>query len=92
MLFPLFSNAVMPTFEPCSTGATIKCLLTYTHGLEDCQIEVESLDNMIVLSGQASSETAIRMAIAIAADISSKPVICRMQVGRCEVLDGAPSP
>ncbi len=90
MLFPLFSNAVMPTFEPCSAGAAIKCLLAYTHGLEDCQIEVETLDTMIVLSGQAPSETAIRMAIAIAADISSKPVICSMQVSPTEVSDRAP--
>jgi osmotically-inducible protein OsmY len=80
MLFPLFSNAVTPAADSGATRAAIKCLLAYTHGLEDCQIDVEVVDGIMTLTGTAPSEEAARAASAIAADFMSGRVACSIQV------------
>ncbi|MDM9646836.1 BON domain-containing protein [Rhizobium sp. S163] len=66
--------------DPIATTEAIRCLLTYTHGLEDCLIDVEMVDGTIMLTGTASSEEAASTATSIAADFTSKPVLCSLQV------------
>lgn len=80
MLFPFFSSPVMHAADSGATSAAIKCLLAYTHGLEDCQIDVEIVDGVMTLTGSASSEGAARHATAIAAHFTSKQVACGVRV------------
>lgn len=79
MFFPSFTSAAT-TADPISTIEAIKCVLAYTHGLEDCQIEVEVVDGSIMLAGTASSEEAACAASAIAADLTSRPLLCGLRV------------
>ncbi|MFS2155597.1 MULTISPECIES: hypothetical protein [unclassified Rhizobium] len=79
MLFQSFASAATVA-DHISTIEAIKCVLAYTHGLEDCQIEVEVVDGSIMLAGTASSEEAACVASAIAADFTSKPVLCGLRV------------
>ena len=79
MLFQSLANAA--TFaDPVATTEAIRCLLAYTHGLEGCQIDVEIVEGATMLTGTASSEEATRVATAIAADFTSRPVVCGLQV------------
>ena len=74
MLFPVFSTALMtPDFG--STEATIQCVLAYTYGLEDCRIEVTLCEGTVILTGTAPSLEAVKMAIGVAADLCSRPVV-----------------
>lgn len=79
MLFHSFANAAKAV-DPIGTTEAIRCLLVYTHGLEDCQINVEVVDGAIMLIGTASSEQAARVATSIAIDFTSKPVLCGLKV------------
>lgn len=79
MLFPLFTSAA-PAADSVAAGAAIKCLLAYTHGLEDCLIDVEIADGVVMLTGTVSSQQAACDATSIAADFTSQPVICNLQV------------
>lgn len=80
MLFPLFSSAVLPTAHLGAASATLQCLLANTLGLEDCQIDVEIVNGVIILTGTAGSDAAARHAAAVAADFTSKRVVCGLQV------------
>jgi osmotically-inducible protein OsmY len=80
MLFPLFSSVVTPAADFGATSAAIKCLLAYTSGLEDCQIDVEVIDGTIKLTGTAPSQEAAHAATALAADFRSGRVTCSIQV------------
>lgn len=79
MLFQSFASAAT-VVDPIATTEAIRCLLAYTHGLENCQIDVEVVDGAIMLTGTASSEEAASVATSIAADFTSKPVLCGLQV------------
>jgi len=85
MLFSLFTSAPVEP-DPVATNAAVKCLLAYTHGLEDCQIDVETVDGVIMLTGTASSEDAARIATSIASDFASKPVISGLQLAAASKL------
>ena len=80
MLFPQFSSTFTSAPDSGATSAAIKCLLAYSHKLEDCQIDVEIVDGVVMLTGMASSEVAARDATSIAADFTSKQVICGLHV------------
>ena len=74
MLFPVLSTPLMtPDFG--STEATIKCVLAYTYGLEDCRIDVTLCEGTVILTGTAPSTEAVKMAIGVAADLCSRPVV-----------------
>jgi len=79
MLFQSFAS-VATAADPIASSEAIRCLLAYTYGLEDCQIKVEVVDGAIMLTGMASSEEATCVATSIAADFTSKQVICGLQV------------
>jgi osmotically-inducible protein OsmY len=79
MLFQSFASAASAA-DPIASTQAIKCLLAYTDGLEDCLMDVEIVDGAVMLKGKASSEEAARMATSIAADFTSKPVLCGLQV------------
>lgn len=79
MLFPLFTSAPLAP-DSVAAGAAIKCLLAYTHGLEDCVIDVEITDGLVILTGTASSEPAARHATSIAANFTSCRVICTLRI------------
>ncbi len=79
MLFPLFTSAPLAP-DSVAACAAIKCLLAYTHGLEDCAIDVEITDGVVILTGMASSEPAARHATSIAANFTSSRVICTLQI------------
>ncbi|WP_320199781.1 BON domain-containing protein [Agrobacterium sp. rho-13.3] len=82
MLFPVLSTHTESTSGHYATGAAIKSLLAYAHGLEDCQIDVEVSFGIVMLTGKASSVAAVDKAIQIASDISSRPVFSDIDV--CE--------
>jgi len=79
MLFPLFTSAATAV-ESVAADAAIKCLLAYTHGLEDCLIDVKTADGVVILTGTVSSQQAAHDASSLAADFTSKPVICNLQI------------
>ncbi|MFK0332891.1 BON domain-containing protein [Rhizobium sp. 2MFCol3.1] len=79
MLFPLFTSAATAA-NSIAAGAAIKCLLAYTHGFEDCLIDVEIAQGVVMLTGTASSQQAARNAISLAADFTSMPVICNLRI------------
>jgi osmotically-inducible protein OsmY len=79
MLFQSFAS-VTTAVDPIATTEAIRCLLAYTHGLEDCVIDVDVVDGAIMLTGTASSEEAALIATSIAADFTSKQVLCGLQV------------
>ena len=79
MLFQPFASAATAV-DPVATTEAIRCLMAYTHGLEDCLIDVEIVDGKILLTGTVSSEEAARIATSIAADFTSKPVLCGLLV------------
>lgn len=80
MLFPSYPGTANISADCCGTGAALNALLAYTHGLEDCQIEVEIAGGNILLNGVASSETAVGEAVAIATEFARAKVICNLQV------------
>lgn len=85
MLFPLFSSAVLPATHLGGASAPnecvlVKCLLANTLGLEDCRIDVEIVNGVIILSGKSTSEAAVRHAAAVATDFTSKQVVSGVQV------------
>lgn len=78
MLFQPFANAAT-IGDPIATTEAIRCLLTYTHGLEDCLIDVEVFDGAIMLTGTASSEEAARVATSMLPTSCQNPyfAVCR---------------
>lgn len=80
MLFPLHPATTTISADYCGAGAALSALLAYTHGLEDCQIEVEIAGGDIMLNGVASSERAAREAVAIATEFAAAKIICNLQV------------
>ena len=79
MLFSLFTSTPVAS-DPTATNAAVKCLLAYTHGLEDCLIDVDTADGVVILTGTVSSQQAAHDASSLAADFTSKPVICNLQI------------
>jgi osmotically-inducible protein OsmY len=80
MLFPLYPGTANASADYCGAGAALSAVLAYTHGLEDCQIEVEIAGGDIFINGVASSERAALEAVAIATDFAPGKVICNLQV------------
>jgi osmotically-inducible protein OsmY len=86
MLFSLFNSAPLAPASVAASAA-IKCLLAYTHGLEDCLIDVEVADGVVTLTGTASSEPMARHAASIAANFTASRVICSLQITSQSALD-----
>jgi 2-keto-4-pentenoate hydratase len=55
-------------------------LFAYSRELENCQIEVEVADGVIILTGSATCDAAVRKAVGIATDLTSMPALSRIQL------------
>lgn len=80
MLFLPYTAPMATSSGNYATSAAIKCLLAYTYGLEDCNIEVEVSDGEVMLTGQASCDAAVATAVEIAAELTWKPVHSAIEV------------
>ncbi len=80
MFFSLQSIPAVASPTHCATDATLRCLLAYGVGLEDCRISVEFSDCGVILTGRAPSKAAVRTAVNIVADFTSRPVHSCIQV------------
>ncbi|MDW5317075.1 BON domain-containing protein [Rhizobium sp. PL01] len=80
MLLLPFSAQLAPFPNHCATSAALRCLFAYSRELEDSQIEVEVADGVIILTGSAPCDAAVRKAVGIATDLTSKPVLNHIQV------------
>lgn len=80
MLLLSFSAQMAPSPNHCATSAALRCLFAYSRELENCQIEVEVADGVIILTGSAPCDAAVRKAVGIATDLTSMPALSRIQL------------
>ena len=80
MLLLSFSAQMAPAPNHCATSAALRCLFAYSRELDDCQIEVEVADGVVILTGSAPCDAAVCKAIGIATDLTSKPVLSHIEV------------
>lgn len=80
MLLLSFSAQMAPSPNHCATSAALRCLFAYTRELENCQIGVEVADGVIILTGSAPCDAAVRKAVGIATDLTSMPALSHIQL------------
>jgi hypothetical protein len=80
MLFLPYTSPKLASSSDCSVSAAIKCVLSYTYGLDDCCILVEVMDGNVVLFGHASDASAVATAICVAREFTAKPILSKIEI------------
>jgi hypothetical protein len=80
MLFSPPMVSLSPSPDQFSIGPAIRCLLSYSEDLGDCWIDVEVIERAVLLTGYASSDSAVARAIEIVTGFTSRRVVCRILV------------
>ena len=80
MLFLPYTSPTLASSSDCSASAAIRCVLSYTYGLDDCFIEVEVSDGNVILSGHAPDSGAVATAICVAREFTSKPILSKIEI------------
>ncbi|MBO9101335.1 MULTISPECIES: BON domain-containing protein [unclassified Rhizobium] len=87
MMFLPYPALAVSASSDCSTRIAIECLLAYTFGHEDCEIEVEVSNGCVTLSGRAHSQSAAARAVEVAGEFTHKAVHSII-----EIAPGEPAP